>query len=135
MQCEHIKADGERCKVTWGVSESSGRCFCHCPERAEERAESRRKGQAQSAHVRRRSVFRTVPPDRAPPRPETIEDAAAWSSWATLAVATGQLDARTAREIAGLLRVLVSAVEKGALTAQVAELKRQVAALRKGKAA
>jgi len=132
MQCEHVKPDGDRCKVTWGVSPTSGRCFCHCPERAEQRKEGRRKGQLQSSHVRRKSTFRTVPKGRAPPMPETAHDAADWSAWLTLATVTGEVDARTARECATALRVFLTALDKAELQKQIRELQAMVRKL-KGK--
>ena len=49
-----------------------------------------------------------------------------WSSWATLAVASGDLDARTAREIAGLLRVFVQAIDKAEMQRQIRELEKLV---------
>jgi len=130
MQCEHIKADGERCKVTWGIHPDSGRCFAHCPERAEQRKEGRRKGQLQSSHVRRKSTFRTVPRGRAPAMPETAQDAADWSAWLTLATVTGEVDARTARECAGSLRCFLTALDKAELQKQIRELQAMVRKLK-----
>ena len=85
-----------------------------------------RKGQKQSAANRRKVLYRTLPPGRCPPPPETCEDAVKWSSWATMQVATGQLDARTAREIAGLLRVFVAAVSKSELEKRIRDLEKMV---------
>ena len=132
MQCEHTKPDGEQCRVTWGIHPDSGRCFCHCPVRADQRAEGRRRGQLQSAHVRRRSTFRTVPVGRCPAPPQSAQDAQDWASWLTVAVTSGQVDARTGKEAATALRVFLTALDKSEMQRQIGELQAVVRKL-KGK--
>lgn len=127
QRCEHVREDGTRCKVTWGVNEANGLCLCHDPTRKTELAKARSAGGKRTAEKRRRIRIRTVAHEEAMDPPETIEDAARWAAWATWAVAVGELDARTAREIAGLTRVFVTAMEKGELASRIVKLERKYA--------
>jgi hypothetical protein len=129
-RCEHIKPDGAQCKVEWGVNPSTARCFCHDPERAERLKVARQKGQSQSAHIRRRSVNKTVRPDQAPAPPQTVADCALWGSWAIHACATGHIDGKTAHEITYGINALLRALEKGAVADDVAALRAEVERLK-----
>jgi hypothetical protein len=92
MQCKSSRADGSRCEVTIAIDPVTGYCGRHAPEPPP--AEPRDSG------------VRTIAPEEALPPPKTLQDVTEWASWATVAVATGKIDARTAREIATLLEVL-----------------------------
>ena len=64
-----------------------------------------------------------------PPRPENIDDCVKWGSWAVTMVATGRLDAKTAREVGFLIRVLMDALEKQTID----DVRRQIEELKAGK--
>lgn len=101
------------------------------PEIQAEMARRRKKGGHTSGGHNRRKM-RTVSLSDCPPKPETIADVAAWLSWAIVACATGQLDARTAKEVGSLLRYLRETLEKTELDEKVRELEEQLRALQKG---
>ena len=93
-RCEHVKADGEQCGSDVGPGFS--RCIWHDPVRQEEARAARRRGAA-ATNAKKRPKYRTASKGSVPRRPETIEDAIEWASWAVWAVATGEVDARTAQ--------------------------------------
>lgn len=122
--CTAVKGDGERCNVRAGIG-PSGLCVWHDPNRAVEAAAMRSRG---GSFPRGKTV---VPEDLPGGPPETLEDVILWASWATVAVATGRIDARTSREISSMLTTLRFALERRDLKRQVEALTRQVEALRR----
>ena len=96
---------GQLCRTEIGLSASNGLCLFHDPDRADELLQIRRDGQR--ASVAARSRIRTANPHEAPAAPKTVEDAVEFASWAAWAVATGKIDARTAREAAYCLRAFI----------------------------
>lgn len=127
-RCGYEKDDGETCRVDFALCKCHGQCFHHAPCRQEERREARKRG-GRNAHAK--DGARTVPSDEAPPPPETLEDAVVWASWATYAVATGRIDARTGHEIGYLLRALQDGLKAVDVSERVEELREQVAELKK----
>jgi len=125
MQCRHIREDGTRCGVTFGLVE--GLCWHHDPGRAKDADAARRKGlkaASQTSRRRRGGTVKTVDPTDAPGGPpQTAEEARQWVAWATWAVATGQIDARTAREVGYNVRAFLTAHEKTEMEAAIEELR------------
>jgi len=77
---------------------------------------------------------RTVDPADLPgPAPKTLEDVVVWASWATQAVATGQIDHRTSREIATMLAQLRGGIEKAHLERELRELRATVKRLQEAR--
>lgn len=131
-QCEHIKpANGERCGVQGGSVQATDAgllCLWHDPNRKEEADRARKKG-----GKRNRIRVRTVDPGETPPAPKTLEDVVRWASWATYAVATGEIDSRTAHEIGYLCNALERSLEKVNTAREVAEIQKQLTELRSTK--
>lgn len=126
MSCSFPKADGSPCSVEAPLYADGG-CLWHSqdPEAKRKRAAARSNGGKAS----RKRTARTVDADAVPGGPpETLEDAVAWASWATFAVATGQIDARTSQEIVRAAKETRLGLEKlhleGELRRQRAEIKR-----------
>jgi hypothetical protein len=131
--CTFTKDDGTRCQVSNGLSDA-GLCIWHDPERRQQVAEMRSKGARTANPKRAKHTARTVSAEDAPPAPESLEDCVRWSSWLTVAVTTGVLDARTTKEAVQAIRELRASLEKRDLEREVADLKRQLAAIQKPRA-
>lgn len=110
-RCEHVKDDGERCRVTNSVNPDTGLCYFHDPERREELQRARSKGGHATA-AKRADDDRAVPTHDAPDPPETLEDAVEWAAWASVQVATGRLDTSRANAVARLLKEFRQALER-----------------------
>lgn len=135
--CGHPTKSGEPCPTPIALCSKCGRCLSHCEygegcdyDEAEVR-DARRRGAKAKAEKARDSKTRTVLPEEAPAPPETLEDAVTWTSWATWAVATGTIDARTAHEIGYLTRALQRGLEKLEMDERVQELEEQLAELKR----
>lgn len=98
--CEFIKADGKRCAVHGNLRETPEGLLCiwHDPGRKAKAQELRRKAQKASMEKRRAERVRTVELTEAPPMPKSLDQVADWLAWLAVAVVTGQVDARTAKE-------------------------------------
>ena len=121
-QCKATNLKGEQCRVEWGVNPENGLCYTHDPTREDQRKEGQRKGQKQATYQRRKSAFRVVDPGKAPPMPQSAQDAADYAAWLVEATVTGAVDARTAKEASGALRTFVAAHDKAQLQKRIAEL-------------
>ena len=135
--CQHVREDGSRCDSSIGLG-LTGLCIHHDPDRAELATEIRRSGaKAQGAAIRaarRAADVRTVAPDEAPTAPSTLEDIAEWHRWTAVAVATGQVDPRTAGEITRSLRELRPTLTAIGMEKRVRELEAQLATLKRERA-
>lgn len=100
MQCEHIKADGGRCGAKGNLRSTPAglRCLWHDEGRRREAKEARRRGQKSAVRVRTKGNVRTVEVEEAPAMPKTLDEVADWLAWLAVAVVTGRVDARTAKE-------------------------------------
>ena len=127
-QCTASKANGQRCLQN--VAVEGAKCVFHDPARAEA---AQAKGRETAAAKRREANVRTVSADEAPPNPETIAECAAYASWALGAVTTGVIDARTAREITGLLGRIQSALKESKTVDEIAELRADMAELQRAR--
>jgi len=67
-----------------------------------------------------------------PKAPKSLDDAVAFASWLTHAVCVGTLDARTAHESAYALNCFKESVAKRDLQREIAALRDQLEALKKG---
>ena len=130
-QCKAIKSDGTRCRQ--GSSLSDDRlCLFHDPDRKRAATIARKRGGKAAQKKRMDGKIKTVSVSEAPPAPETIDDCAKWASWAVHAVAVGLIDARTADAVGKLLNALQRALKDSKVEADVAELRTQLAELRRG---
>jgi hypothetical protein len=132
-QCKGTKVDGSRCGATLGLA-ANGLCLHHDPDRAERALEVVRAGGAASGLRRRadREGRREQLPRGMPRRrPRTLDDALRWASWATYAVACGDIDVRRAREVAGLVKEFRSTLERRDMAREVADLRAELERLKK----
>lgn len=114
----------KHCNVTMNLSPTNGLCLQHDPERKEELYQVRVAG----AKARGKKVQKAkAAQGEVPRKPKNLQDAIEWASWATFAVATGEIDTRVAHEVAVLVREFRMALEKRALEEQVEALKAQLA--------
>lgn len=99
-QCSAVKPDGGRCGVRANLraTPDGPRCLWHDEARRKEATEARRKGQRAATEKRKGDRVRTVEAKEAPPMPKTLDEVADWLAWLAVAVVTGQVDARTAKE-------------------------------------
>ncbi len=67
--------------------------------------------------------LRATLPESAPPKPKTIEDAAAYASWLTNAIVSGKIDRETGKVVAIALKEFRGASEKAELERQVKKYK------------
>lgn len=128
-RCKAIRSDGEQCRVGFGLNVKNGLCWHHDPERARSRHRARSQGGRTTSGIQQSRWSRTVPPHRAMGKPETVADAVEWAKWLTLAIATGEVDKATGREINASLKTFVSLYEKAELEGRVNELTAKLAAL------
>lgn len=135
--CAHVKDNGERCAVDFGLCSCHGACFHHAPCRAEERAKAKSKGgnatKAKNAAKHTTATLRAAPESDAPAAPETVEDAKDALSWLSWAAMTGKVAPAVARDSAAVLREFIKAVEKSDLEAEIAAMRAEMAEMRKGR--
>ncbi len=60
-----------------------------------------------------------------------MQDAVEWASWATYAVAVGEIDSRTCHEIGYMINAFKGAVDKADLERKIDEQQKVIAELRK----
>jgi len=128
-QCPAIKADGERCRVTFGLNPETALCWFHDPVRADERRRTSSLAGKRTAEERRKRA-RTIHEDEAMQPPATAGEAKKWSAWLAFAAVTGLLDRGTVREAAGAIRVFLSSLEKAEYEAALEEIRAEVRELR-----
>lgn len=137
MRCSHVKDSGEQCGMKGNLRETEDGALCiwHDPTRRRKAQRMRAKGAKAVAEKKRRAKIRTVEMTEALEPPQDIEDVARWLSWTAVAVSTGKVDARTAREVTYALRALLDALERVEQSEQIEELRAQLEALTGGDAA
>jgi hypothetical protein len=110
--CTAVKADGTQCRIKNNLS-ATGLCLAHDPARRDEAQAARRKGAATRHNDRRGTNIRTVLPQDIPHggEPKTLDQVADIAAWAIRAVATGQMDARTGREVGNLCQAFTGVVK------------------------
>ena len=118
--CGALTASGSPCRVTTNLR--AGLCVFHDPQRVEEARAMRAKG----GRANRKRTIKTVGTTELPPLPATPEDVKVWAAWTAHAVASGQIDARTAREISYALGQLRFAIKDADLARELAQLRAQV---------
>lgn len=133
-RCSAVRNDGQRCEVDFGLNPANGRCWHHDPERAKSRKRARAQGGRTTSSMQRARWSRTVSPDEVMEDPQTVADAVRWASWLPRAIATGEIDKATGREINSSLKTFVALYEKSELEGEVAELRRKLEALNAGAA-
>ncbi len=125
-QCTATTKKGQRCaiKVNLRKTPDGFRCIHHDPQRTEQVREMRRKG-----GIKATSRGRTTAD--VPSAPESIDDVVRWSAWVAVAVATGKIDSRVAREVTNAIRQFQSGIEKRDLQVEMNELRQQIKSMKK----
>jgi hypothetical protein len=118
--CKATTLAGDQCRQSTSLNEQ-GLCIWHDASRKAEADAARARGG--EGNSRRKPDIRTVAAEDAPPTPETMDDAVAYAAWAVNAVATGAIDARTAREVNYGLTTFRMGLEKRDLLRQITELR------------
>jgi hypothetical protein len=133
QRCTATKEDGIRCRVTVSLCPDCGRCFWHCPHRAEQRRAAASKGGKAGGPGKRWKKGRPhhARPDQAPPQPRTLDDCVRWSSWLAWAVSVGVIDSGTGRVAVQAIGQLVRSIEKRDLEREIDELRSQVKLLKR----
>lgn len=128
--CRGITKAGQPCRVSMNLS-AGGLCLAHDPERREAARQTRIAGGVAAGQARRERRAKLPPASDVPKVMRTLDDAVRWSSWAADQVARGSMDARSAHEIAVLVREFRQTVEKRDLQHEVARLQKRLAMLEK----
>jgi hypothetical protein len=108
LTCIATKADGSPCRTKFGLS-AAGYCLQHDPERADEARAMRSKGGKAPRGPRPPA---SPVPLVVPPAPKTFDDAVAYASWLTHAIASGALDPKQGREATQALNSFRTALDK-----------------------
>ena len=124
-QCSATTEAGHRCRQRSTVNDT-GLCLLHDPKRRALAQAARRKGARASAKAKVAGRIKTVSPEEAPANPTTIAEVAGYASWALGALTTGAIDARTAREITGLLGRVQNALKDSKVVDEIAELRERM---------
>jgi hypothetical protein len=127
-RCGFIKANGEQCKVTFGLSQTTGYCFYHDPSREEEREAARSRGGKSAAKARRPWATDDQVPGRGP---RTAQEGLEWASWCVEATARGWISEGVSQRISTAINTVLRAASQASMEREIAELKGQVAELRK----
>ena len=122
-RCIATKADGSRCRSFSNINQA-GLCSMHDPLKQKEWRELRSRGGFVS--VGRKKT-------RPPAAPKTIEDAIAFASWCAWACAAGKLSAAAARAAQAHLAEFRAAKQAVDMGRELADLKRDLAAIRKAR--
>jgi hypothetical protein len=128
-RCGFVKADGQPCRVTMGLSPITGHCIAHDLARRDEWTARRSAGGRASNEARKRERRRL--PARMPPRPETLADAVKYAAWLVWAVNVGEIDARTCEASTKALRQFQLGEEKRALEEKIKQLRAELAEARR----
>lgn len=133
-RCAFVKADGSRCRVTFGLHD--GLCSPHDPARKAATDAARAAGGTTTSQVRRASKYRVLDPQQLGGRPaRTLADIERGVATMTFAVGTGAADPATAREY---FRGATTHREIKTLRRVVADLlslRRDLKALKRGRSA
>lgn len=104
-----VSKSGAPCGATLGLSETTGLCAAHDPERATSYRQMQARGGRTSTLLKRvlRAEQESVLPETLPTfEPDSLEHLSQWLQWTARAAATGELHHRTAAEITRALREL-----------------------------
>lgn len=120
---------GTPCRSTMGLSEMSGLCLVHDPERVAERTLMRSAGGKASKGWRTKA--KAADPETVPPRMTSLADAVTVASWIVDAVLRGDVDARTAEAATKACRQFQLGEEKATLLREITKLRTELAAAQK----
>jgi hypothetical protein len=126
-RCKSQKG-GKLCRAP-ALKDGEGFCFMHSknPDIIEKRAAARSKaGKRTGGHNRRKIRF--APAGEAPPPPKTVEEAVAYASWATHAVAVGIIDPQVGATIQRLLREFREGKARPDIEKRIGELEKRARA-------
>ena len=130
-QCQVIKADGKRCGQSSSLNQA-GVCLWHDPERKRAATMARKRGGKAAQKKRLDGKIRTVAAGVGPEDAETEAEIATYLSWITGAVKRGDLDPRTGDTMVRSCNAQLRARKESKTVEDVAELRAQVAELRRG---
>jgi len=125
-RCQHVKDDGERCGVTFGLSDN-GFCLHHDPERIEEAQAARKRGGEATAKKLRKSGLDA---DDLPPL-TSHEAAEIWTDRIGRAAATGSLPSSAAQAALRAVREWRESHESGEVSNRLESLLDALAEWRK----
>ena len=114
--CEHVKPDGNRCRAR--ALPASAFCYFHDPARAEERAQSCRKG------GQTRSKKAAVLPQEADAPLASVADVVGFLGTTANQVRRGQLDCKVGNCLGYLGSVLMRGIQEGELERRALPLSR-----------
>ena len=126
-QCRHAKDDGERCGVTFGLSDD-GLCVHHDPERRDLVRRARSDGGRTTAEKRRK---RPKMADEDLPPLTSHEAAETWTDRIGRAAATGRMSATAANAALRAVQTWESAREAGKVSEELQAFKDALAVWRK----
>lgn len=126
--CGHEKDDGQTCEADFGLCPDCGKCWSHCPHRAEERQEARKRG----GQATKRRYGATGLRDEELPPLESPQAAERWLEIVGRAVGTGRLAYQDGKAVVMAVKEFLRAHERGAMEEELQELREQVAELRRG---
>jgi hypothetical protein len=137
--CRGTTKTGNPCRVRLNLG-PGGLCLQHDPARVEEAravraAGGRAAGPAQREARERQRIGAAIQlPIDPPSMPHTLDDIAKVQAWVAYQTYTGGMDARTSEATTKALRNQQLIIEKRDLQADVARLRRELAAVKKGRA-
>lgn len=129
MQCEHVRPDGTRCKVTFGVDKAERRCWHHAAKWRVKRERATALGGRTTA-AQKRVRPKTIAEGEAMEPPRTAEEAKNWSAWLVRAVVIGAVDKGVAQQASTALRTFLTALEKSDYEKALAEVQAEVRAMK-----
>ena len=131
VQCRGVSSDGEPCAVPSNlVDPATGFCRSHAPGAKERLAEQGRKGAAVTARKLRGGGL--DPKDL--PTLDGPSTASLWLDRVGRAIATGKLGHREGTAVVRAVEAFLRAHDAGAVADELAELRGQIAAIRKPRA-
>ena len=120
---------GALCRASLNLSPTSGLCWSHDPERAEQARAIRASGGVAAGRAKR--LENAPPAGDVPNAPRTLADAEKLAAWLARAVLTGQIDSRTCESATKAVRQFQLTVEKRELQREVAGLRAQLAQIKR----
>src|SRR5262249_26746598 len=114
-QCEHVKANGQRCQAAALVGWPS--CYFHDPGKARQRAGARRAG-----GLKRSQRTVVLPPDTPDLPLKTLADVAVLLATTINQVRRGEVDSKVGNTLGFLAQALAKVLEQSDLEKRLAEL-------------
>src|SRR5437879_2242471 len=139
VRCRATKQDGTPCGVSWGLSPDTQLCLVHDPQRKAAADAARAAGgttTGQLAAKRNNGKYRALDPQQLRGRPaRTKREIERNLAVMAFAEGTGAADPVTCREYVRISLAHKTLINERTLTKDVAMLKRQVKAMKRGRSA